>query len=544
MQLRRDDPIAPVRARWAALIAVGAGLLGVLAFPRFGIWPLAFASVAAFSVAVHGRRARTGAWLGFVYGAAFFGPLLHWTGIYVGPIPWLLLTAAEAAFFAAMGAALVVVQRLRFAPVWIAATWELQEALRDRLPFGGFPWGRLAFSQADSPLKWFAALGGAPLVSFVVALGGGGLAYGLLALRPETGIWSRPFTVGRRVRPIAAGLALLVAVPVVGAVLSVPLKPGPDRDSKSTTIALIQGDVPDKGLEFNARRRQVLDNHVQQTLALAADIKSGKVAKPDLVVWPENSSYIDPFDNPDAYAEIQQATEAVGVPILVGAILDGPGPDHDSNVGILWSPTTGPGDRYTKRHPVPFAEYIPLRNIAKIVSSKVNLVPRDMAKGTGNGLLTGGPFPIGDVICFEVAYDGLVRSSVQAGAQLLVIQTNNATFGHTAETYQQLAMSQLRAVENGRTTVQVSTSGLSAVIGPDGVIRQRSGALFTPDRIVATVPLRSSFTLATRLGPIPEYVLAAIALAALVASILTGRRRTARPNDPTPSIKAQEMIVA
>ena len=149
MRVRRLDPVAPVRARWAALISVGAGLAGLLAFPRFGIWPLAFVSVASFSVAVHGRRARTAAWLGFVYGAAFFGPLLHWTGVYVGPVPWLILVAAEAGYFAGMGAVLSRLQRLPFAPVWIGLTWVLQETIRDRAPFGGFPWGRQALSQAE-----------------------------------------------------------------------------------------------------------------------------------------------------------------------------------------------------------------------------------------------------------------------------------------------------------------------------------------------------------------------------------------------------------
>jgi apolipoprotein N-acyltransferase len=147
-----------------------------------------------------------------------------------------------------------------------------------------------------------------------------------------------------------------------------------------------------------------------------------------------------------------------------------------------------------------------------------------MIAGKGNGLLTGGPFEFGDVICFEVAYDSLVRSSVHAGAQLIVVQTNNATFGHTAETYQQLAMTELRAVEHGRTAVQVSTSGISAVIGPDGTVRQRSGALFTPDVIVATVPLRTSETPATRLGPIPEYVLSGLALIAAAVAVLSSPR--------------------
>jgi apolipoprotein N-acyltransferase len=165
-----------------------------------------------------------------------------------------------------------------------------------------------------------------------------------------------------------------------------------------------------------------------------------------------------------------------------------------------------------------------LRSLAEAVSSAAKTVTQDMVAGHGDGLLRGGPVPIGDVICFEVGYDELVRSSVQAGAQLLVVQTNNATFGHTAETYQQLAMSQLRAVEFGRIVVQVATTGMSAVIGPDGVVRDRSGRLFAPARLVDTVPVRSARTLATRLGPIPEYVLAALALLGLFGAALTSRR--------------------
>jgi apolipoprotein N-acyltransferase len=272
----------------------------------------------------------------------------------------------------------------------------------------------------------------------------------------------------------------------------------------------------------------VLDNHVRQTLLLARQVERGTVARPALVLWPENASDIDPFQDASAYREIDAAVKAVGAPVLVGAILQGPGPDHRRNVGILWSPTSGPGAQYVKRHPVPFAEYIPLRSIAEAVSSDAKNVTQDMVAGKGNGLLRGGPMPIGDVICFEVAYDDLVRSSVAAGAQLVVVQTNNATFGHTAETYQQLAMSQLRAVELGRTVVQVATTGKSAVIGPDGRVRDSSGALFTAAILLDTVPVRSAQTLATRVGAWPEYVLSLAALAGLV-SVAVLRRRDRRP---------------
>jgi apolipoprotein N-acyltransferase len=529
---KADAAASPGRVTWAALLAVAGGGLGALAFPRIGVWPLAIVSVALLSLAVDGRRSRTGAWLGLLYGLAFFVPLLHWTGVYVGAAPWLILAVAEAGFFAAAGAVLPLVQRLPFAPLWVACTWVLVELLRDRLPFGGFPWGRLAFSQASSPFRWFAALGGAPLVTFAVALCGAGLAGALASVR------SGP---GRRVHIRAAGLAasLVVLVPLIGGLLSWPLDPGSDRSGRTAVVALVQGNVPDVGLAFEQRARQVLDNHVAQTMQLAAQIASGKVARPSLIVWPENASDVDPFTDPTAFAEIDSTVHTIGIPILVGAILQGPGPNHRRNAGILWSPTTGPGAQYIKRHPVPFGEYIPLRSVAKLVTNDVNLVSQDMVGGRGDGLVRGGPFPIGDVICFEVAYDGLVRSSVAAGAQVLVVQTNNATFGHTAETYQQLAMSRLRAVETGRAVLQVATTGKTAAIGPDGGIRQESGALFTPDVIVATVPLRTTETIATRVGALPEYGFAVLAVLAIVCGVRPVRQRLHR----RPAEEQLEMMV-
>jgi apolipoprotein N-acyltransferase len=506
------------------------GILGALAFPRVGLWPLAFLSVAALSLAVDGCRSRRGAWLGMVYGLMFFGPLLHWTSVYVGVWPWFLLVLGESAFMAGLGAVLPLLQRLRAAPLWVGAAWVLEEMLRDRMPFGGFPWGRLAFSQAESPLRWFAALGGAPLVTFVVAVVGALLAR---ALTPDREWWA-----SRAPRLLQAGLALVLVLSgaLISSVISVPTKAANTHDLR---IALIQGNVPRAGLLAESRAREVLDYHVRETMKLIANVKAGRAVQPDLVLWPENASDVDPYRDPAAYQEIDATVKALGAPILVGAITyTSDAPDSDRyNVGILWSPTTGPGSTYTKRHPVPFGEYMPLRAISERVSSAAKLVTNQMLAGTGNGLVTGGPVPFGDVICFEVAYDSLVRSSVSAGAQFLVVQTNNSTFGRTAETYQQLAMSQLRAVETGRTVLQVATTGKSAWIDPNGTIRAESGPLYTADTINAIVPPRTAETLAVRLGAWPEILLSAIAVLALFwalrapigrgANSLRGRRRSA-----------------
>jgi apolipoprotein N-acyltransferase len=134
------------------------------------------------------------------------------------------------------------------------------------------------------------------------------------------------------------------------------------------------------------------------------------------------------------------------------------------------------------------------------------------------------------VICFEVAYDGLVRDVVRGGAQVLVVQTNNATYNGTGQPYQQMAMSRLRAVETGRDVLVTATSGISAVVRADGRVAQQA-----PEKVartlVAEVPLRDRQTLATRLGWWPEWLLAAAGLAAAAVSSVSAarRRRGSRP---------------
>jgi apolipoprotein N-acyltransferase len=201
---------------------------------------------------------------------------------------------------------------------------------------------------------------------------------------------------------------------------------------------------------------------------------------------------------------ISKAARAIGAPILVGAILDGPG-DHVRNAGIVWGPRSGPGQMYVKRHPVPFGEYIPWRSVARKVTKKVDLVPHDMAAGDTVGVLNMGGLRLGDVICFEIAYDGLVRSTVKDGAQIIATQTNNATFGKSSESPQQVAMARLRAVEHNRANLVASTSGISAVIAPDGKLLKKS-EIFTAAAFDGPVPIQSGETLATRIGAIPEWI--------------------------------------
>ena len=515
-----DDASAPRTRRrwpWRTVLAAAGGLLLVLAFPGYDLVALAVLGPAALALAVHGQRFRSGLWLGLVFGLAFFVPLLSWTGIYVGPVPWLALAGFEAVHLALLGGATALVSRLPLWPLWAAALWVADEALRGRFVLGGFPWGRLGFSQAEGPLLSLAAYGGVPLVTFAVALTGTLLAAAALAVHR-----ARTDTDNSR-RAAAVAAVAVFAVPALGALAWWPL-PGSSlvEGGPTTTVAVIQGNVPRAGLDFNAQRRAVLDNHVQQTLDLAADVAAGEQAQPDVVLWPENSSDIDPYRNEDAFEQIDRAARAIDAPILVGAVVQGPG-RFISNTAIVWDPDDGPGDTYIKRHPVPFGEYVPARSFFRSFSADVDRVT-DQYAGNEVGVLDIDGARIGDLICFEVVYDGLVHDVVDGGAGMLVVQTNNATFGYTDESEQQLAMSRLRAVEFGRTVAVAATSGISAIVAPDGTVA-RSSSLFTPAVFVEEIAQRDTATVARRLGAAPEWILSALGTGAVLVALLPRLRR-------------------
>ncbi|KOV10828.1 acyltransferase [Streptomyces sp. XY431] len=493
-------------------LAALAGLLLALAFPPFDLWPLSLLGVAALSLLTRGHTARQAAWTGFAFGLPFFLMLLSWLRV-VGWDATVGLSVIEALFLAVLGSGLAVTSRLPGWPLWGACLWITQEWARDRLPLGGFPWGRLAFANTATPYTPLAALGGAPLVTFAVALSGTLLA------------WAAVRAAGRGTdrRPVAAALAALGAVATMLAGFLVPV---PTAAADTVKVAVIQGNVPNPGMDFLGRPMMVLNNHAAATEKLAEDIKAGRAEKPDIVIWPENSSDLDPFSDPLAYRRIDEAVRAIGVPTLVGTLVDGPDEQHVQNEGIVWDPKTGPGASYTKQHPVPFGEYVPFRDQLSKVITRLQRVARDFYPGDHNGVMQLGPARIGDVICFEVAYDEIVRDTVDQGARVLVVQTNNATYAKTGQPEQQLAMSRLRAVEHGRAVLIAATSGISAVIAPDGTVVQRTEEL-TAAELIATVPLRDGTTVADRVGAAPEWTLAVAGLLACAGGVLLARRRRA-----------------
>ena len=272
------------------------------------------------------------------------------------------------------------------------------------------------------------------------------------------------------------------------------------------------------------------------TEELADAVAAGEQPQPDFVVWPENSTAVDPFLDEGVRAGIIAASDAIDVPIVVGGVSGDPLDDtRVLNQGIVYSPGVGGGDRYTKLHPVPYGEYIPFRgSLIPATYGKLTMVPRDMVRGTSLEPIRVGDVLVADAICFDVAYDDGISGQVARGAELVTVQTSNAMFSRTGQLAQQFEISRLRALETGRWVVVAAVNGISGIVRPDGEVVASVPAR-GQEVLVETVGLSTTTTPAVRLGVWPaRAVLAFLVLhTALVVITYRRRRRGDRAVDPS-----------
>ncbi|GAA1973601.1 apolipoprotein N-acyltransferase [Nocardioides panacihumi] len=505
-------------------LAVGSGLMLAAAFEPVALPWLMPIALAGFFLSVRGVRPRVGFVVGLAFGVAFYFTHIVWMRT-VGTDAWIALASIEALFYGALGAIVPLLSRLPFWPLWVAAAWSSMEFVRSGWPFSGMPWGRLAYAVADTPVAPSLAYVGATGVSFALALLGALLTWLLIARR------------GRHLLGLAGIAAVLVAV------VAADVRPWQAEETGRINVAAVQGNVPGPGNDILWDHRQVTRNHAEATIQLAERVRAGTDEPPAFVVWPENSTAADPFSDGADNAAIVSAVQSVGVPVMVGGMVDG-GPTHIYNQGIVWDPVTGPGERYTKRHPVPFGEYIPFRGVIDNWNfGRLAIIGRDMVAGTGKEPLTVAGTKVADAICFDVAYDDVLDDQVARGARLVTVQTSNATFIFTHQIEQQFAITRLRAIETGRYVVVASTNGLTGVIGPDGRVIARAQPRTTAV-LDEQVGLVDALTPAVRLGPWPGRAFAVITLGALLFAGLQGRRRRSvvRASHPdAPDSPDQEM---
>lgn len=507
----------------ALLVTILSGWLYAQSFPGANVWILAFVGVGGMLVALRGRSFWGGVLVGFVGGLAFWLTLVAWTALYLGPLPWAALSVLESLYLAVAGGLIATAYRaiplvwsgragrVLLAPLVVAAVWTARESAADTWPYGGFGWGRMSLSQSTSPF--------APLVAW---LGLSGLTFVLVFLvafavacfvEPVSGIRSAdvcPDRFGTFLPRLAAVVAVTIGV------LAVP--PVPLSVTGATRIAGIQANSRSGYFDHLDYAGQVLDENVAASL-------SPKVVGQgvDLVVWPENASDVDPLRDPSAAARWNDVSVLTGSPILGGTITERDGDYYNSS--LLWQANTGVTGVYDKVHPVPFGEYVPDRTFwRQFAPSLIDLIQRDFTPGTRSSVLDIGDLAVGVNICFDIVDDGLILGSVADGAQVLVAQTNNADFGHTDESVQQLAIARMRAIETGRSIVTVSTVASTAAIGPDG---RTIAAIpsFRTGQLVATVPTADGITPAVAFGiPLGELI-AWFGLSAPPCAAFLARRR-------------------
>ncbi|WP_082698519.1 apolipoprotein N-acyltransferase [Mycobacterium sp. GA-2829] len=525
-EVKAGRPLQRRLARGAC--AVAGGLLLAASFSPLSWWLSAIAGLAVLAWVLAGPSTRPlgGFGYGLLFGLAFYLPLLPWVGNLVGPAPWVALALMCALFPAVFAVVAVLLRGLTGWPLWWAAWWAAVEWLKSVVPFGGFPWGVVGFSQADGPLAVFARLGGVALVSFTAAL----LGFCVAALALLV-----PRSARTDVKGTIAVCVVCIALVSIGAAAIGPIVRNSTVDAgPMVTVAVVQGNVPRLGLDFNAQRRAVLDNHVRQTLQLAEDIRSGRAAQPQFVIWPENSSDIDPLLNDDARRQITRATTAIGAPILVGAVLARPewsrSAPVSSNSVIVWDPLSGPGQRHDKKIVQPFGEYLPWRGFLRHLSGYADRAGYFTA-GTGSGVVQAAGVPVGVTTCWEVIFDRAAREAVLNGAQILAVPSNNATFNEQMSR-QQLAFAKIRAIEHGRSVVVAGTTGISAVITPQGTVVADT-EFFEPAYLVNRIPLQTNVTPATRWAPLLQWALIAIAAATVIVTLIG---RILNPASPTGDI--------
>jgi apolipoprotein N-acyltransferase len=509
----RPSPFTALPVRVALPLAVIGGVLFALAFPTPGWWFLAYPAVACTLLAAMGQGWRRAAWIGYLGGVAFWVPAISWAGRYLGPVPWLALALFEAALFALGSVALALAYRwvarvvtTTAGRVWglpavVAAIWTGREWFSGSWPYGGFAWGRVGLSQSDSPFAHLAAYVGALGLSFVVVY--------CVAVVVSLGLVS-----GVRLPMRVATAGLLVA-----AVLAVPA--WPTATDGTIRIEAVQGNGP-AGYFDRAQPGDVLRSQVAAT-----DVDARGV---DLVVWPEASAEYDPRAQPVIANDLDQVVRGVGAPIVAGAITQTrSGVLH--NTSFVWT-ADGWQSSYDKVRPVPFGEYVPDRwFFSKLAPSLIGLLQRDYTPGTKPNVLSVAGVKAGIAICFDIVDDGLTADMARGGAQVILAQTNNADFSGTDENLQQLEIARMRAIETGRSLVNISTVGASQVIDPTGRTIDRVPE-YTATSMVTDVPLGTSTTPATVASGAITLVLSLGGLLVLLACAPWGRRARRAPSRP------------
>ncbi|RZV47273.1 MAG: apolipoprotein N-acyltransferase [Acidimicrobiales bacterium] len=463
-----------------------AGFLVAFSLPPWGWWPLALIGFALLSYAILDttrlQRFATGWAMGFVWLA-------------MGELWMFDLTAPGYVFVfvvfgAGYGLAAVAAGSGERQRVLLPAANVIIEWLRWAWPFGGVPLATVPMTQVESPLATVLPLGGGLLLVAVTVLSG-------IALRL---LWQRRFDHA----------AMTFGPVVVAVIIGVMVPNGSVIDTLD--VAVVQGGGPQRTRADVCENQAVFERHVEATNTIDREV--------DLIVWPEN--VVNPIadgtplgrcddlfymtEAMDRVAEVARQQNAV----LIPGWFHNDGPRHNVNYSTAVNPDGETVSRYDKVRIVPFGEFVPLRGFIENFSDDVP--SRDVRAGDGPAILDSDVGRFGVSISWEIFFESRGRAAIRDGGEVLINPTNGSSYWLTILQSQQVASSQLRALETGRWVLQAAPTGFSAIVSPDGELLDRTD-VSEQKVLYATIERREGLTLATRFGPWPMLVLAALALA-------------------------------
>ncbi len=525
----RPEAGAPLPLWAAIVIAAASGPVMDAGFPDKGIWPLTFVGIGMVLLTLVGRRVGSSLLVGFVAGASFYFTHIFWASLFLGPLPMSALAVLQSLFFAAGAAAITLayrwvptawpsaIGRLGLLPLVVAGLWTAREAWASVWPYGGFAWGRVALSQSDSPFSPLFAWLGISGVSFVMVLVVAASLLRALELWQSRQRLCDASAEGASDRGFLR--VLVVPVGLIAVLLVLPAWPVPTDGS--LRVAAVQGNGR-AGYFDGSEANELLQAQLSATEPLFGE-------DVDVVLWPEGTTYRDPLTDRYTAQVFDYVSEQMDAPLVAQGVTERAGRNY--NTVMLWQAGMGALDLYDKKHPVPFGEYIPDREFWRpFAPDLIDLIQREYTPGTTDAVFDlGGDLAgvlVGVNICFDIIDDQLLTESVEQGARVIFASSNNADFGRTDESAQQLAVARIRAIELGRSVVNISTVGISAVIAPDGSIVAEL-PWFTADTMVEDVALSSASTPALLAGRQLEWLVSGFGLAALLIAGFAAKRRRA-----------------
>ncbi len=466
------------------LLALVGGVVSGLAFPRFGPGLLIVPGIALFLWALRSTSSRfQGMFVGAIYGFSFFMVLMWWSSE-LGLIALVPLAIVQSSYLWFFGWWLA---GHRDAPpgIWAGycvAIWSLVELIRYNLPFSGLEWGGAGYALSGlSPVRSAASLIGTSGWTVLVV----GVAAGLvLVVRVLIGraTWSWWLLVPFALPALAIGAAL-----VLDGVTA-------ENATESTSVAIVQGSTPCPYEKCPPDERL---RTFQQHIALTAEIEPGAVA---LVVWSEGSSgsfNADPVQNEEIGEAIGDEAARIGSWFLVGT--DRPISDENwINANVVFDDRGEIVGEYRKQQGVPFGEYIPFRRLFEWIPD-LSQVPRDMIPGEGPVVFDHPDFTLGSVISFEGSFARYARQHVLAGANVIVVATNEGSYGTTPASDQLIGMTRMRAAELGVPVIHAAVTGKSVIIDRHGALTSDVSGLGTIEIVYGEVQPGSP-TVYARLG--------------------------------------------